>query len=518
MNRLKKLSAIFISVLVCIFSAIIFTGCDKNEKKCKLYVFSTQGGYVLVDDNNDPIKFGDEASKVFQYKQGDEIKLKAVPEKGYVFVEWQSTNKLDKSIDLSNEEIEFKINDAELVIKARFVLDSTIIQTVSWEKSEQYTIGVSAENSVEAQDKNYLSKIYFGKKFEFTVSPNEGYDLAGAVVKINGQKLNAVNGVYTIQQVKEDIKITVEGVVVKTYKITYAESNGRYTIEPATKDDVKNVAHGGSFNFKVELSEGCWADELKVYIQYAGETDKNELNATDDVYTINNITKDLTIIVEGVNQNKYTVSYNEEKGYEINPAEGYSFTVAHSGDFIFEFSTSSTQYDINSLKITAKQSGVGGSFIEKDVLYDESTGKYTIKCITDNLIINVDIEKLPQEELKYLFKLSFTDMVSDENSFALTYNQREIEIILTKPAGAEEYTATFTYWSEDGENKETCYAIEFEEFINNILSNDLFLDYKLYGLAGNQNGENMFIIFNGNSTVINMENLPEGEDIYAIVQ
>ena len=51
-----------------------------------------------------------------------------------------------------------------------------------------------------------------GKDYTFTVTVSEGYDAANMVVKVNGEEVTAVDGIYTVEKVSSDLTITVEGV------------------------------------------------------------------------------------------------------------------------------------------------------------------------------------------------------------------------------------------------------------------------------------------------------------------
>ena len=51
-----------------------------------------------------------------------------------------------------------------------------------------------------------------GKDYTFTVTVSEGYDAANMVVKVNGEEVTAVDGIYTVEKVSSDLTITVSGV------------------------------------------------------------------------------------------------------------------------------------------------------------------------------------------------------------------------------------------------------------------------------------------------------------------
>lgn len=57
-----------------------------------------------------------------------------------------------------------------------------------------------------------------GKDYTFTVTVSEGYDAANMVVKVNGEEVTAVDGIYTVEKVSSDLTITVEGVTEAVQK------------------------------------------------------------------------------------------------------------------------------------------------------------------------------------------------------------------------------------------------------------------------------------------------------------
>ena len=573
MKALKRLSAIFVSVFVCILSAIIFTGCDKDEKTCKLYVFSTQGGYVLVDDDKTPVEFGDEGSKTFTYNQGSTVKLKAVAESGYVFVKWECTDKLDESVQLSSQQLEFSINDTEVVIRAKFILDGTVKCSIGWETGTGYQI---------VPLNGYSTEVGLREDFKFKVNAVEGYDLSGADIKANGTKLQPdSNGVYTVTDIFEDITITVGGVVKKEYKISvddtlpahisinplqdytfyvehgddfkfiidirddgynasnltvYANSlplsaeNGVYTISNITNDielsleitkytydilydnsqnfDVVpedeysfNVSHGSDFKFMIKLDEGYSSVEMQVY----AKTDNvNTLIYPDsnNVYTIENIQDDVEIVVEGVATAEYIITYSEGN-FEVKPEDGYDLTIDHGHDFKFKI-VIHEGYNANTLKV----------YSDDTTIYF-ADGVYEINNITSNVHIYVEeIFAVNPKPSTFNFSLKYSEDVIEESGYFEIYMPDQLTFTFIEGSGE------VTYNSADYPDAFECYnnkysASEFEELINGILNDDLWLgEYALDCLAADQNFEDTFLTFNGDEFTVNWDKIPNSGTIY----
>ena len=122
MKIFKKISLALFGAVIFVCSAIVFAGCGDDKDTSKVYVFATEGGSVQVNDNADYVRFGDEASKVFTFKEDEKITLKAIPDAGYNFVKWEYTDELDEKLGYlsSKAEISLIVDDDEIVIRAVF--------------------------------------------------------------------------------------------------------------------------------------------------------------------------------------------------------------------------------------------------------------------------------------------------------------------------------------------------------------------------------------------------------------
>ena len=86
-----------------------------------------------------------------------------------------------------------------------------------------------------------------GEDYTFTVTVSEGYDAANMVVKVNGEEVTAVDGVYTVENVSSDMTITVEGVKKIAYTLNFAGMSGVGN----------NVALNGAFEGVFSISADC---------------------------------------------------------------------------------------------------------------------------------------------------------------------------------------------------------------------------------------------------------------------
>ena len=114
----------------------------------------------------------------------------------------------------------------------------------------------------------------------------------------------------------------------ETYEVTLTEGTG-YTIA-AAEGSVSPVTEGGSFSFNVTVNDGYQGTPMV-------KANGTELTAVNGIYTIENITADQTVTVEGITAipNTYTVTLSEGVGYTIAVADGSSSPVTEGGSFSF---------------------------------------------------------------------------------------------------------------------------------------------------------------------------------------
>lgn len=90
------------------------------------------------------------------------------------------------------------------------------IYDVSLPTGEGYTVSGDSETVIE------------GDTYSFTVNVNVDYDGTDMVVKVNDEVVTATDGVYAVEDVREDLVITVEG-VAKLAQVDMSEATAVYT-------------------------------------------------------------------------------------------------------------------------------------------------------------------------------------------------------------------------------------------------------------------------------------------------
>ena len=112
---------------------------------------------------------------------------------------------------------------------------------------------------------------------------------------LEGVEVNTnASGTGGVASVLPDIVVPVEPTGVKVYYVTLPEGEG-YTVTPMG-DSTSPVAEGGSYGFTVSVLGGYDGNGLTVKVN--GEA----VTLTDGSYTVENVTTDLTITVEGVSK------------------------------------------------------------------------------------------------------------------------------------------------------------------------------------------------------------------------
>ncbi len=139
-------------------------------------------------------------------------------------------------------------------------------------------VGYTVEGAAEAEE---------GADYSFTVILADGFTKSPIVVKVDGAELSAVDGVYTVPALNKDIEITVEGVVLNTYTVTFpAPESGKFNISQ-TGD--MTVTHGDSITFTVT--------PLDTSMDLIVKAGTSTIAPTGTSYSVENITSDIEITV-----------------------------------------------------------------------------------------------------------------------------------------------------------------------------------------------------------------------------
>ncbi len=217
------------------------------------------------------------------------------------------------------------------------------------------------------------------RDYSFSVALAEGCTECTPVVKANGKELSAVDGIYSVLNVTEDLTVTIEGVALNRYAVQLPSGTG-YSI-----DGQDFTLYGKDYSFRLNLDKSY--DRSDVTVKANGQV----LKAEDGVYTVENTTSDVEITVSGVTVNRYNILLTTGRGYTITPSG--TQTVAHGGSISFTVTPDDVSYGI-----TVKLDGKAMTATD---------GKYTVSDVTDDHTVTVAVTGLP--ELTVVDRLLETD-------------------------------------------------------------------------------------------------------------
>ena len=295
--------------------------------------------------------------------------------------------------------------------------------TVTIPESAAYT--VSGENVAHG-----------GKDYTFTVTVTEGYDGTNMVVKVNGEEVKPVDGVYTIKNVSSNLEITVKGVSLKdaTYAVTFTkEAEGKDNL--AVGEEFTNLytfavnknaafkTFWATFKYDPAVISQDWvmADGMKLEYVEDHENGILKVGGTNDsvsgeypfeiiftakalgdaTVTLESVVMDgESILAEPIEVTRtvgYKVNWTEDEAYTVTgekyaPVGGsYTFTVAANDGY----NASNAVVKVNDEVVTAVD------------------GVYTVENVSSNLTITVEGVK----EIAYT--LTFTGMSGAGDNVAL---------------------------------------------------------------------------------------------------
>ena len=222
----------------------------------------------------------------------------------------------------------------------------------------------------------------YGTTIKFKVVLDEAYNRSEDYeVQNNGTMVTPdANGVYTIV-VTNNVNITVAYLEINEYNIVLPDNMTGYTLTNKYEDELDpttTIEHCEDFEFKVILENGYHATALVVSVNGVALSPNGV-----GVYKFEGVSDDLTITVEGVEVDTYTVTLPLTMNhYTITNADDSAFTqtVAHGSALEFKVAVEEG-YHATSLTVE-----VNGNEITPD-----GSGVYTVSNITSDATITITI-------------------------------------------------------------------------------------------------------------------------------
>ncbi len=209
--------------------------------------------------------------------------------------------------------------------------------------------------------------VYSGKNYEFTLEiKGAAYQESTPAVKVNGAEIaKNADEKYVVENVAENLVITVEGIVKTEFSVTKPDGEG-FEFKGAEK-----AVYGENYVFEVTKSVGYDKSDLTVKVN--GET---VTAGEDGKYTVENVTENLVITVEGAAKNVYSVTLPESVAYVITGET----TVTHGEDYTFVLEIAE-KYDKTNLVVKANETELNAG---------EDGKTYIVTNVTENVTITVE--------------------------------------------------------------------------------------------------------------------------------
>ena len=184
-------------------------------------------------------------------------------------------------------------------------VNSDITVTVKGFKLKEYTISYVSGTGLTVSGPQ---KVTHGDSAVFQIVFDAGYEAgANTVALVNSKIVEIVNDTITVQNVKEDLTVSVNGASICAYSITLTEGAG-YTL---TGDTL--VEYGANAQFTFALLEG-YEKTADFAVMVNGE--EVDLDA-DGKATIQNVTEKKTVTVKGVQRISFAVALSSGAGYTL---------------------------------------------------------------------------------------------------------------------------------------------------------------------------------------------------------
>ncbi len=229
------------------------------------------------------------------------------------------------------------------------VEDNTDVSVVVTMKTYNVTFD---ETGNEAYALQYSSTtVSHGASYTFTVAAVEGY--SAPVVTVKGEPINAVNGLYSVNNVGEDLKIKIVGGEILKFDVQLIENVGvEFTSADITVD------YGTEYTIELKVNKYYDEANLKVYVN---NIQINMVKGEDDVYTatISGIKDDKTVTVD-IPKKTFTVTLTNSTEYTITAVSNTTVTAKDTFSFMVNVADAYASYTVKANGKTVE--AVNGSY------------------------------------------------------------------------------------------------------------------------------------------------------------
>ena len=259
-----------------------------------------------------------------------------------------------------------------------------------------------------------------GKDYTFTVTVSEGYDAANMVVKVNGEEVTAVDGIYTVEKVSSDLTITVEG-VTEVVQETAGLSVLKFG-DTSTEAKAQMFQLIPAFDPAVKEYTVLVPDNSNMFYAWATKADDRSSSTTITAKWVNlNIDTEKTQALTSGKASGQNLAGFAPTGTKVNTM---TVTVV-DGDF-------KDEYKLTSVRVAPSLTALSLDGIRFAESFSATKTAYTATTAAES----VTVAATPRDE-------SYTVTVNggSDTTVPLNLGENKIDVVVTNPGG---YTNTYT--------------------------------------------------------------------------
>ena len=259
-----------------------------------------------------------------------------------------------------------------------------------------------------------------GKDYTFTVTVSEGYDAANMVVKVNGEEVTAVDGIYTVEKVSSDLTITVEG-VTEVVQETAGLSVLKFG-DTSTEAKAQMFQLIPAFDPAVKEYTVLVPDNSNMFYAWATKADDRSSSTTITAKWVNlNVDTEKTQALTSGKASGQNLAGFAPTGTKVNTM---TVTVV-DGDF-------KDEYKLTSVRVAPSLTALSLDGIRFAERFSATKTAYTATTAAES----VTVAATPRDE-------SYTVTVNggSDTTVPLNLGENKIDVVVTNPGG---YTNTYT--------------------------------------------------------------------------
>lgn len=250
-------------------------------------------------------------------------------------------------------------------------------------------------------------KVRYGNSLEFKCETDNDDILSSGEVTVNGKTLVANNGVYSLEDIKDNSSVAITPKENALYTISLPKGEDRITLCDTSGNEVSEITtkQKSSVDFKIVPGD-AYQENFIMAEMYAVPTSKLSDGTYDVtvnpeeaksflvipsggyVYTLENVTEPVKIIASGMKKSVYTVTLPEkiigataevETNENVTKLTDNKFKVVHGSDLVVNLEPE-LGYDLSTINV---------SDISNSLEFTKDQNKYTFRNIDDDKYITI---------------------------------------------------------------------------------------------------------------------------------